>query len=115
MAIIDMRPKKGTILYELLRLGLSFESKSLDGHNVWINYQTQLRAEFDTNAEGTVIEGVKLTDLVTRITKIVTVEELSTTSSIITWTRKNPFGHTENGGSENGGSDTGGSSIDLNQ
>lgn len=115
MAIIDMRPKKGTILYELLRLGLSFESKSLDGHNVWINYQTQLRAEFDTDAEGNVIEGVKLTDLVTRITKIVTVEELATTSSIITWASKNPFGHTENGGSENDGSDTGGSSIDINQ
>lgn len=115
MAIIDMRPKKGTILYELLRLGLSFESKSLDGHNVWINYQTQLRAEFDTNAEGTVIEGVKLTDLVTRIVKIVTVEELSTTSSIITWASKNPFGHTENGGSENGGSDTDGSPIDITQ
>lgn len=98
MAIIDMRPKKGTILFELLRLGLSFESKSLDGHNVWINYQTQLRAEFDTDAEGTVIEGVKLTDLVTRITKIVTVEELSTTSSIITWASKNHVGPTENGG-----------------
>ena len=115
MAIIDMRPKKGTILYELLRLGLTFESKSLDGHNVWVNYQTQLRVEFDTDAEGTVIEGVKLTDLVTRITKIVTVEELATTSSIITWASKNPFGHTENGGSENSGTDTGGSSIDINQ
>lgn len=97
MAIIDMRPKKGTVLYELLRLGLSFESKSLDGHNVWINYMTQLRAEFDTDAEGTLIEGVRLTDLVTRITKIVTVEELSTTSSIITWTSKNPSDPTENG------------------
>ena len=96
MAIIDMRPKKGTILYELLRLGLSFESKSLDGHNVWINYQTQLRAEFDTDAEGNLIEGVRLTDLVTRISKIVTVEELATTSSIITWTSKNPTGSTEN-------------------
>lgn len=115
MAIIDMRPKKGTILYELLRLGLSFESKSLDGHNVWINYQTQLRVEFDTDAEGTVIEGVKLTDLVTRIVKIVTVEELSTTSSIITWASKNPFGHTENGGSDTGGSDTDGPSIDITQ
>lgn len=100
MAIIDMRPKKGTILYELLRLGLSFESKSLDGHNVWINYQTQLRAEFDTDAEGNLIEGVRLTDLVTRISKIVTVEELSTTSSIITWTSKNPVGPTEDGGSD---------------
>ena len=96
MAIIDMRPAKGTILYELLRLGLSFESKSLDGHNVWINYQTQLRAEFDTDAEGNLIEGVRLTDLVTRISKIVTVEELATTSSIITWTSKNPTGSTEN-------------------
>lgn len=109
MAIIDMRPKKGTILYELLRLGLSFESKSLDGHNVWVNYQTQLRAEFDADAEGNVIEGVKLTDLVTRIVKIVTVEELSTTSSIITWASKNPVGPTQNGGT-----DTSGPSIDVN-
>ena len=100
MAIIDMRPAKGTIFYELLRLGLSFESKSLDGHNVWINYQTQLRAEFDTDAEGNLIEGVKLTDLVTRITKIVTVEALSTTSEIITWTSKNPIDPTEDGGSD---------------
>ena len=110
MAIIDMRPKRGTILYELLRLGLTFESKSLDGHNIWVNYQTQLRAEFDTDAEGNVVEGVKLTDLVTRITKIVTVEELASTSSIITWTSKNPVGPTENGGT-----DTGGSSIDINK
>lgn len=100
MAIIDMRPKKGTILYELLRLGLTFDSKTLDGHNVWVNYQTQLRAEFDTDAEGNVIEGVKLTDLVTRITKIVTVEELAGTSSIITWTSKNPIGSTDTGGSD---------------
>lgn len=100
MAIIDMRPAKGTILYELLRLGLSFESKSLDGHNVWINYQTQLRAEFDTDAEGTLIEGVRLTDLVTRISKIVTIEDLANTSEIITWTSKNPTGPTEDGGSD---------------
>ena len=100
MAIIDMRPAKGTILYELLRLGLTFESKSLDGHNIWINYQTQLRAEFDTDGEGNLIEGVRLTDLVTRISKIVTVEELSTTSEIITWTSKNPTGPTEDGGSD---------------
>lgn len=100
MAIIDMRPAKGTILYELLRLGLSFESKSLDGHNVWINYQTQLRAEFDTDGEGNLIEGVRLTDLVTRISKIVTIEDLATTSEIITWTSKNPVGPDENGGSD---------------
>lgn len=100
MAVIDMRPAKGTILYELLRLGLSFESKSLDGHNVWINYQTQLRAEFDTDAEGTLIEGVRLTDLVTRISKIVTIDQLANTSEIITWTSKNPTGPTEDGGSD---------------
>ena len=100
MAVIDMRPKSGTILYELLRLGLTFDSKTLDGHNVWVNYQTQLRAEFDTDAEGNVVDGVKLTDLVTRITKIVTVEELASTSSIITWTSENPIGSTDTGGSD---------------
>lgn len=100
MAIIDMRPAKGTVLYELLRLGLTFESKSLDGHNVWINYQTQLRAEFDTDAEGNLIEGVRLTDLVTRISKIVTINQLAATSEIITWTSKNPTGPTEDGGSD---------------
>ena len=100
MAIIDMRPAKGTILYELLRLGLTFESRSLDGHNVWINYMTQLRAEFDTNAEGILIEGVKRTDSVTRSTKIVTIEELANTSEIITWTSKNPTDPTEDGGSD---------------
>lgn len=105
MAVIDMRPKRGTVLYELLRLGLTFESKSLDGHNVWVNYQTQIRVEFDTDAEGTVIEGVKLTDLVTRITKITTVEELAATSSIVTWASKNPIGST----------DTGGSDLDMNK
>lgn len=100
MAVIDMRPAKGTVLYELLRLGLSFESKSLDGHNVWINYQTQLRAEFDTDGEGNLIEGVRLTDLVTRISKIVTIDQLANTSEIITWTSKNPTGPTEDGGSD---------------
>lgn len=100
MAVIDMRPAKGTVLYELLRLGLTFESKSLDGHNVWINYQTQLRAEFDTDAEGNLIEGVRLTDLVTRISKIVTIDQLAATSEIITWTSKNPTGPTENGGTD---------------
>lgn len=100
MAVIDMRPAKGTVLYELLRLGLTFESKSLDGHNVWINYQTQLRAEFDTDAEGNLIEGIRLTDLVTRISKIVTVEDLAATSEIITWTSKKPTDPTEDGGSD---------------
>lgn len=107
MAIIDMRPKKGTILFELLRLGLTFESKSLDGHNTWANYTIQLRAEFDTDNEGTLIEGVKLTDLVSHISKIVSLEDLSTASSIITWTSKNPL-VTDNG-------DTTDSSINLDQ
>lgn len=99
MAIIDMRPKKGTILYELLRLGLTFESKNLDGHNIWVDYNTQLRAEFDTDAEGTVIEGVTLTDLVTRVSKIVSLEDLSTASSIVTWTSKNPISQPPSDGS----------------
>ena len=107
MAIIDMRPKKGTILYELLRLGLTFESKNLDGHNIWMNYNTQLRAEFNTDPQGNLIEDVKLTDLVTRVSKIVSLGDLTTASSIITWTSKNPL-PTDNG-------DTTDPSINLDQ
>ena len=107
MAIIDMRPKKGAILYELLRLGLTFESKNLDGHNIWVNYNTQLRAEFDTDTQGNLVEDVKLTDLVTRVSKIVSLEDLSAASSIITWTSKNPLA-TDKG-------DTADPSIELNK
>ena len=107
MAIIDMRPKKGTILYELLRLGLTFESKNLDGHNIWMNYNTQLRSEFNTDPQGNLIEDVKLTDLVTRVSKIVSLEDLTTASSIITWTSKSPL-PTDNG-------DTTDPSINLDQ
>lgn len=99
MAIIDMRPKKGTILYELLRLRLTFESKNLDGHNIWVDYNTQLRAEFDTDNEGTLIEGVKLTDLVSRISKIVSLSDLVNASSIVTWTSKNPLSQPPSDGS----------------
>ena len=98
MAVIDMRPKRGTILYEMLRLGLTFESKSLDGHNTWANYTIQLRAEFDTDAQGNLIEDVKLTDLITRISKIVTLAELTNATAIETWTSKNPLTQQPSGG-----------------
>ena len=98
MAVIDMRPKRGTILYEMLRLGLTFESKSLDGHNTWANYTIQLRAEFDTDAQGNLIEDVKLTDLITRISKIVTLAELTNATAIETWTSKNQLTQQPSGG-----------------
>lgn len=89
MAIIDLRPKKGELVYEMLRLGLSFDSGDITGHQVWFSYTKQLRAECDIADT----ENIVLTDTVTRIQKVVTLEELTSASQILTWTSKNPLGN----------------------
>lgn len=85
MAIIDLRPKKGSILERFLTLGLVYdhEETNADGDKiqVWFNYQIQLRGEFKTeNAET-----VTFMDIPTRIQKTVTTAELASVSKIITW------------------------------
>ena len=85
MAIIDLRPKKGSILERFLSLGLVYdhEETNADGDKIqiWFNYTIQLKGEFKTeNAET-----VTFTDIPTRIQKTVTTEELASVSRIITW------------------------------
>ena len=85
MAIIDLRPKKGSILERFLSLGLVYdhEETNADGDKIqiWFNYAIQLKGEFKTeNAET-----VTFTDIPTRIQKTVTVAELASVSKIITW------------------------------
>ena len=85
MAIIDLRPKKGSILERFLSLGLIYdhEETNADGDKIqiWFNYPIQLKGEFKTeNAET-----VTFTDIPTRIQKTVTAAELACVSKIITW------------------------------
>lgn len=79
--ILDLRPKQGSILYELLRLGLVFDHSDDGTSQTWWNYATSLRADF-TGIDATT---VTFTDTDTRLTLDVTVGELAGYDRIVTW------------------------------
>ena len=92
MAVLDLRPKPGSILDRLLRLGFIYDHEETrtveEGEpetvQVWMRYDISARAEFSSDA-GPVI----FTDIDTRLSKTVSVEELKGISSVITWRSKN--------------------------
>lgn len=85
MKSLDLRPAKGTILYEFLRLGLVFDHSDGDSQT-WMDYENALRADI-TGADAT---EVKLTDMTTRLAVTIPVSQLADTDSIITWKSDNP-------------------------
>lgn len=88
MAVLDLRPEKGSVLDRLLRIGLVYDHEETtdDGktYQYWVDYNISLQAKFlhPDDAE------VQFTDLDTRISKVVSKEELETISSVITWRSK---------------------------
>ena len=80
-APLDLRPKKGSILYELLRLGLVFDHADNENSQTWADYTKNLRADF-TNLDATT---VTFTDLTTRLSTEITISDLVNITSIITW------------------------------
>ena len=92
MAVLDLRPATGSILDRLLRLGFIYDHEETrtveEGEpetvQVWMRYDISARAEFSSDA-GPVI----FTDIDTRLSKTVSVEELKSISSVITWRSKN--------------------------
>ena len=92
MAILDLRPEKDSILDRLLRLGFIYDHEETrtveEGEpetvQVWMRYDISARAEFSSDA-GPVI----FTDIDTRLSKTVSVEELKSISSVMTWRRNN--------------------------
>ena len=91
MAVLDLRPEKGSILDRLLRLGLVYdheeqhESEPDKTWQYWADYSKSLIARFlhPDDAE------VTFTDQDTRLSKTVSAEELKTITSVITWRSKN--------------------------
>ena len=90
MAVLDLRPEKGSILDRLLRLGLVYDHEEQDTEpdktwQHWADYSKSLIARFlhPDDAE------VTFTDTDTRLSKTVSTEELKSTSSVITWRSKN--------------------------
>lgn len=92
MALLDLRPETGSILDRLLHLGFIYDHEETrtkeegvqETVQVWMRYEIAARAEFSGEA-GPVI----FTDTDTRLSKTVSVEELKSISSVITWRSKN--------------------------
>ena len=92
MAILDLRPETGSILDRLLRLGFIYDHEETrtveEGEpetvQVWMRYDISARAEFSSDAGP-----VTFTDIDTRLSKTVSVEELKSISSVVTWRSKN--------------------------
>lgn len=92
MTVLDLRPESGSILDRLLRLGFIYDHEETrtveEGEpetvQVWMRYDISARAEFSGEAGP-----VTFTDTDTRLNKTVSVEELKSISSVITWRSKN--------------------------
>ena len=91
MAVLDLRPEKGSILDRLLRLGLVYDHEEQDEsepgktRQYWADYSKSLIAWFLHPDDSE----VTFTDQDTRLSKTVSAEELKTITSVITWRSKN--------------------------
>lgn len=103
MAILDLRPEKGSILDRLLHLGFIYDHEEQDTEPTktwqhWADYSKSLIARFlhPDDAE------VTFTDQDTRLSKTVSAEDLKTITSVITWRSKNGAPGTAQPGDESG-------------
>lgn len=78
--VLDMRPSKDGIVYQLLRLGLAYDHAGADGET-WCDYRIGLQADFKTRAS----DSCTLTDMDTKTVVSATVEQLKQVTSIKTW------------------------------
>ena len=91
MAVLDLRPEIGSILDRLLRLGFIYDHEETrtveEGEpetvQIWMRYEISARAEFSGEAGP-----ITFTDIDTRLSKTISLEELKSISSVITWRSK---------------------------
>lgn len=78
--ILDLRPPKGGLIRQLLRLGLTFDHKDSDGET-WCDYSRGVTATFTDRqaAEATIA------DMDTKDSRTITVERLAQVTEIKTW------------------------------
>lgn len=79
-SILDLRPPKGSLIRQLLRLGLTFDHKDSDGET-WCDYSRGVTATFTDRqaAEATIA------DMDTKDSRTITVERLAQVTEIKTW------------------------------
>lgn len=78
---LDLRPKAGSILYAMLRLGLVFDHSDDGTAQTWYDYNKNLMATFD----GPDATNVTLVDMTSRLSTTLPVSELAQVTEIITW------------------------------
>ena len=78
--VLDLRPSKDSVIYQLLRLGLTFDHRDASGET-WTDYTDGVIATFE-NRQST---EVTFSDMDTKDSKIVPVSNLINVSDIKTW------------------------------
>lgn len=78
--ILDLRPPKSGIVYQLLRLGLTFDHKDADGET-WTDYQRGVTATF---ADRQATEAT-IADMDTKDSETITAIQLAQVTEIKTW------------------------------
>lgn len=78
--ILDLRPPKSGIVYQLLRLGLTFDHKDADGET-WCDYSRGVTATF-TDRQAT---EATIADMDTKDSETITATQLAQVTEIKTW------------------------------
>ena len=78
--ILDLRPPKSGIVYQLLRLGLTFDHKDADGET-WCDYSRGVTATFTSRDA----QEATIADMDTNDSRTITVERLAQVTEIKTW------------------------------
>lgn len=78
--VLDLRPSKDSVIYQLLRLGLTFDHRDASGET-WTDYTNGVIATFE-NRQSTV---VTFSDMDTKDSKFISVSDLINVKDIKTW------------------------------
>ena len=78
--ILDLRPPKSGIVYQLLRLGLTFDHKDADGET-WCDYSRGVTATFTSRDA----QEVTISDMDAKADATVSATELAAVTEIKTW------------------------------
>lgn len=79
-SVLDLRPSKDSVIYQLLRLGLTFDHRD-DSGETWTDYINGVIATFE-NRQST---EVTFSDMDTKDSKIISVSDLINITDIKTW------------------------------
>ena len=79
-SVQDLRPSKNSVIYQLLRLGLTFDHRDASGET-WTDYTNGVIATFE-NRQST---EVTFSDMDTKDSKVILVSDLINVTDIKTW------------------------------